>query len=175
MAASGTVPFDEVAEFHGHVCPGLAIGYVMSRAGLEALSKERAEDEELVAIVENDACGTDAVQFLTGCTFGKGNLLFHDYGKQVYTFYHRATGRAVRVTQKERAGDRDMTREERVRALLSTPVGDVVDVEEVEMASPDRAKIRNSVTCAYCGERVMETRARVRDGKTSCIPCSSKA
>ncbi len=174
MAAPGIVPFDEVAEFHGHVCPGLAIGYVMSRAGLEALSRERAEDEELVAIVENDACGTDAVQYLTGCTFGKGNLVFRDYGKQVYTFYHRATGRAVRVTPKERAGDREMPREERVHALLDAPAGDVVDVQEVDMASPDHARIRSSITCGYCGERVMETRARIRDGKTSCIPCASE-
>ena len=173
MSACGIIPFDEVAEFHGHVCPGLAIGYVMSRAGLEALSKERAEDEELVAIVENDACGTDAVQYLTGCTFGKGNLQFHDYGKQVYTFYHRATGRAVRVTPKERDGDREMSREERVHALLASPLADVVDVKVVEMVSPDRAKIRNSVTCAFCGERVMETRARIREGETSCIPCAS--
>jgi formylmethanofuran dehydrogenase subunit E len=126
-----------------------------------------------VAIVENDACGTDAVQYLTGCTFGKGNLLFHDYGKQVYTFYHRATGRAVRVTPSERPGDRDLPRDERVRALLDAPVSNVVDVEVVVMDAPDRARTRDSVNCAFCGEHVMETRARIREGKTSCIPCAS--
>mgnify|MGYP002866640913 CR=1 FL=1 len=45
------------------------------------LSAHRAEDEEIVAIVETDACSCDVVQVITGCTFGKGNLLYRDYGK----------------------------------------------------------------------------------------------
>jgi len=61
-------------------CPGLP-------GSLRALKelKGRAEDEELVAVVENNLCAVDAVQVMTGCTFGKGNLIFRDYGKQVYT------------------------------------------------------------------------------------------
>ena len=60
------VPFEEVAAFHGHVCPGLAIGYRMACAGMDALTSVRSADEELVAIVENDACGVDALQCVTG-------------------------------------------------------------------------------------------------------------
>jgi len=72
--------FAAVVRFHGHLCPGLAIGYRMTRAALAALGAGRAEDEDLVAVVENDACGVDAVQYLSGCTFGKGNLIFRDVG-----------------------------------------------------------------------------------------------
>ena len=82
--------YEEIIQFHGHECPGLAIGYKMATAAMEALESLRAEDEDLVAIVENDACGVDALQCITGCTFGKGNLLFRDYGKQVYTIYSRS-------------------------------------------------------------------------------------
>jgi formylmethanofuran dehydrogenase subunit E len=92
--------YEEAVKFHGHSCPGLAMGWRMTKAALDHFSSERAEDEEMVAIVENDACGTDAVQFLSGCTFGKGNLIFKDYGKMVYTFYHRASGKAVRISRK---------------------------------------------------------------------------
>jgi formylmethanofuran dehydrogenase subunit E len=77
--------FEDIVEFHGHVCPGLALGYRVSMFALKELG-ERALDEELVAIVENNSCAVDAVQVITGCTFGKGNLIFKDYGKQVYTF-----------------------------------------------------------------------------------------
>ncbi|NIP44160.1 MAG: formylmethanofuran dehydrogenase, partial [candidate division Zixibacteria bacterium] len=52
---------------------------------------------ELVAVVENDSCAVDAVQVLTGCTFGKGNLFFRDYGKQVYTFFRRPSGDFLRI------------------------------------------------------------------------------
>ncbi|MDN5348281.1 MAG: formylmethanofuran dehydrogenase subunit, partial [Clostridia bacterium] len=89
--------WEKAVEFHGHSCPGLAMGYRAAKIALRELARERAADEELVAIVETDACGVDAVQVLTGCTLGKGNLLYRDYGKHVFTFVCRDSGRAVRV------------------------------------------------------------------------------
>ena len=41
--------YDDLVAFHGHSCPGLAIGYRMSRAALDRLADARAEDEEIVA------------------------------------------------------------------------------------------------------------------------------
>jgi len=64
---------EQTINFHGHSCPGLAIGIRASELALSQL--ERASDEEIVAVVETDMCAVDAVQFLTGCTFGKGNLI----------------------------------------------------------------------------------------------------
>jgi len=49
--------------------------------------------------VENDTCGADAIQAILGCTFGKGNLYFKDYGKMVYTVFNRQNGRAIRIAQ----------------------------------------------------------------------------
>ena len=95
-----TDEFRKCLDFHGHLCPGLSIGYRAAKAGLEWLAENRSADEELVAIVENDACGCDAVQVLTGCTFGKGNFIFKDHGKQVFTFFGRKSGKAVRVSLK---------------------------------------------------------------------------
>jgi len=91
--------FEEVIRFHGHSCPGLALGYRVSLAALKAMDRGKiSEDEELVAIVENDSCAVDAIQLVTGCTFGKGNLIFRDYGKQVYTFLKRPSGNGVRIS-----------------------------------------------------------------------------
>ena len=73
-------PFSDVTDFHGHVCPGSALGYQAAKAGLKELSGERSQDEEIITIVENDSCAVDAIQVLTGCTFGKGNLIFFDFG-----------------------------------------------------------------------------------------------
>ena len=65
-------------DFHGHVCPGLAIGFKAAQAGLDHLKERRAEDEELITIIETNACSADAIQVLTGCTFGKGNFFHKD-------------------------------------------------------------------------------------------------
>ena len=91
--------FEDTIKFHGHACPGLAIGYRVANLALKELGL-RARDEELVAIVENNSCAVDAIQLMCGCTFGKGNLIFKDFGKQVYTFIKRQDSEAVRIAVK---------------------------------------------------------------------------
>lgn len=49
--------FKKCIDFHGHLCPGLSLGYQAATAGMDWRSAHRAEDEEIVAIVETDACG----------------------------------------------------------------------------------------------------------------------
>src|SRR4030043_1392109 len=89
--------FKKCVEFHGHRCPGLAIGFQAARALMDRLGTKRAPDEELVAIVETDACGADAIQVMTGCTFGKGNFIFRNYGKHAFSLMDRKRAKAMRV------------------------------------------------------------------------------
>ena len=83
-------PWERVCEFHGHVCPGLALGFSATILALEKLDVSRSVDEEMIAFVENNACGVDALQVLSGCPFEKENLFFIDQGKQVYPFARRS-------------------------------------------------------------------------------------
>ena len=69
-----TAEFKRCEEFHGHVCPGLSIGFRAAQAAIQKLRENRTQDEAVVTVVENDACYADAVQVLTGCTFCKGNF-----------------------------------------------------------------------------------------------------
>lgn len=87
---------DRVVDFHGHLCPGLAMGVQAARIALREVGPH-SKDEEIVAVVETDMCAVDAIQFLTGCTFGKGNLVHRDYGKNAYTFFRRSDGTAIRI------------------------------------------------------------------------------
>lgn len=182
----------ETIQFHGHLCPGLALGYRVAKAALRELGAERPRDEELVAVVENDSCAADAVQFITGATFGKGNLVFWDYGKHVYTFYNRRTGKGVRISEdyrgfendprfpelkkREEAGE-DVSREraaymmEKAGAVLRADEREIMIITPVLGSPPGEAKIRKSVRCSLCGEKLMESRGRMWDGKTVCIPC----
>lgn len=63
-------------------------------------NRGRSADEEVVAVVETDMCAVDAIQFLTGCTFDKSNLIFRDYGKNAFTFVRRSDNKAIRVMTK---------------------------------------------------------------------------
>ncbi|MFO7899073.1 MAG: FmdE family protein [Planctomycetota bacterium] len=166
---------EAAVRFHGHLCPGLAIGYRASRVGLDRLGASRAEDEELIAIVENDSCSADGVQWLTGCTFGKGNFFFRDHGKQVFTFALRPSGRAVRVALKprdRRPAPADDTRAAAVEQMVTAAVDALFEVNELTIDLPPRATIRESVVCDRCGEPVMTSRTRPVGGQTLCLPCA---
>lgn len=167
--------YKDIIDFHGHSCPGLVIGYRMSRGALAHLSDARSADEEIVAIVENNACGVDALQCLSGSTFGKGNLIFRDYGKQVYTLYSRQSKKGVRVAFNPRSIPGNIRgREQFIDWLLNAPEEDILSIREVEIEEPELARITDSVVCESCGESVMETRTRTIDGRQQCIPCSEK-
>ena len=102
--------WNKCAAFHGHVCPGLTIGYRAALYAIELLGLTFSEDEDVVCISENDACGVDAIQVILGCSVGKGNLLFHMRGKQAFSFYNRSNGKSVRLVLKP--NPREMSREE---------------------------------------------------------------
>jgi len=194
-AQEGTMNSDvveRVVEFHGHMCPGLAMGIQASRIALREIGPS-AKDEEVVAVVETDMCGVDGIQFLTGCTFGKGNLVHRDYGKNAYTFYRRSDGRAVRIAGRPQAwapapeheelfdrlgsGEASVAarffelHEARATALLALDPDDLFTVTEVHEPPPHLARVFDSVSCDRCGEGVMETRVRRLGGRELCQPC----
>ena len=188
--------FKRCSEFHGHICPGMAIGYRAAQSGLAWLQKPRAIDEELIAIVENNACGADAVQVLTGCTFGKGNFIFKDYGKAVYTFLDRSTGKGVRVAlrpgaiaqtdeqrnlmDKIRKGT--VTDEEKKRfeelhfqkacEILVKQEDELFSIRKSDMALPPKAEVEPSVLCEQCREPTMASRLMDHKGRKVCMECA---
>jgi formylmethanofuran dehydrogenase subunit E len=187
--------FKKCATFHGHICPGLSIGYRSSLKAMEWLRENRAEDEEIVAIIETNACGADAVQVLTGCTYGKGNLLFKDHGKQVLTLLSRKTGNGVRVALKAGALElneehrqlMDRIREgnatdaekarfqelhlKRSRDILENTDEALFDVLEIHEDLPPKAQIEPSISCDRCGEPTMASKLRSKDGMQLCGGC----
>ena len=192
--------FNEAVAFHGHACPGLALGYRAAGYALQHLRAGRSEDEDLVTIVENDACGVDAIQLVAGCSVGKGNLILKDYGKHAYTFIDRKSSRAIRLVQRpepviqridpvasalrEKVMGGTATPAEQkefherqaavIERILKMPIDDLFIPREVKPEIPVRAKIFTSVQCASCGEMVAEHRARVRNGTFVCMPCAGE-
>lgn len=189
---------EQVVAFHGHLCPGLAMGIQAAQLALDRIGPHAA-DEEVFAVTETDMCAVDAVQVLTGCTFGKGNLVHQDWGKNAFTFFRRSDGKALRLVTrpdawqrhdehqelfaKVRAGDAtDAQRarfrelhEARSRAILERPAEELFELRVFLGRPPPRARIHASVECADCGEAVMETRIRRFEGRELCQPCFETA
>ena len=190
--------FKRCTDFHGHVCPGIAIGFRAAQVLMERLGVRKSPDEELVAVVETDACGCDAIQVMTGCTFGKGNFFFRDYGKHAFSLTDRKQGRTVRVClhpdavktapehlpllEKVRSGkatSEEMKRfkqiqEERLTNVLEADAESLFKIEEVSPFIPPTAKIVKSEICDVCGESTKGDLLRDVGGRKMCIPCAQQ-
>ena len=62
-------------------------------------------------------------------------------------------------------------RAKKIALILSARGEELFKVVKGKMDLPEEAKIYPSLRCGACGEKVMEPRARVKDGKIVCIPC----
>ena len=188
---------EKTIAFHGHSCPGLAIGIRAAELALQKLG--HPDQSDLVAIVETDMCGVDAIQFLIGCTFGKGNLIHKDYGKMAFNFYDRRKNIGFRVVlrmdisgevglelrslskkmENDTGNEEERIRYEELRRSLQDRYMDA-DIEkmfiimEPAFPIPRPALILQSLQCEACGEMTMESRTRRLGGRILCLPCFEK-
>lgn len=185
---------DRTIAFHGHSCPGLAIG--IRAAELARTRLGVPEEIELVAVAETDMCGLDAIQFLTGCTYGKGNLIHKDLGKMAFSFFDRKSKKGFRAVLNPEANAAINTElrglmkkvadqttsaadEERRLSLraqlqgwyMDAPLEEMFMVKDTNVPAPRRARVLESLQCEQCGEMTMESRTRRFGGRTLCIPC----
>lgn len=185
---------DEVIAFHRHSCPGLAMGIRAAEYAMKLFPDVNPGD--FVCVTETDMCGVDAIQYIAGCSYGKGNLIHKDYGKTAFTFFDRKNARGARLlfspkypeeigaesvylAEKRKEGELSADDNERntvLRAqmtqwLMDSELDEIYAVEEVTAAPPRRAMVLASFDCESCGEKTMESRTRRFGGKTLCIPC----
>ena len=155
--------------FHGHECGGLTIGYKAALYAMDLLELEFSDDEQVVCISENDACGVDAIQVMLGCSVGKGNLLFHMRGKQAFSFYNRKTGASVRLVLKPKP--HEMTREESFAYYQNSEPKDLFTVKQTAVRLPEEARIFRSYLCDCCGESAGENWIRLAGDRKLCLDC----
>jgi formylmethanofuran dehydrogenase subunit E len=187
-------------EFHGHLCPGLIYGYLVAKEGMRLLSLSRSEDEEVVAISENDSCAVDALQVVLGTSVGKGNLILNNFGKNVYTIlsrkkdsafrfsrktYYRYEGdnaAAYEILEKKIAGKTASKEEQQQHSimksldLLRKDFSDVFATEKIIVPDQQYAQLAPSVPCSLCGEMTMATKlVDMGSQKNCCIPCAKRS
>ncbi len=161
--------WNDCVAFHGHECGGLTIGYKASLYAIDLLKLEFSDDEQVVCVTENDACGVDAIQVMLGCSVGKGNLLFHIRGKQAFSFYNRKSGQSVRLVLKPKP--EGMTKAESFAYYQSCRPEEMFEVKQTTIHLPEKAKLFDSYICDCCGEVTGANWIRISDNKKLCLDC----
>ncbi len=162
--------WEKAAEFHGHKCPGLAIGYKVSLLALKHLEiKDDINDEDIVCIAETDACGVDAVQVILKATVGTGAMRIMYTGKQAFNIFNRKNDKKARFVLNDMQNFN--SKKERMEYILSADEEKLFTIKEVKMDFPEKAKIFNSYICAECGEKTAENAVSLINGRYVCNSC----
>ena len=187
---------EEAIEFHGHLCPGIAFGCRAALYACRQLNIEpgRLQDSHIV-VAENDLCGLDGIQYITGCTIGNDGLVIRNIGKQAFNFISKKTGQGIRVvlnvplwesaeplllhakvkngkaTEQERK-DFIKARFERGQKLLDLPDEQLLKLTPVAHSAQERVRLFPSVKCSLCQEAVMEPYVSNIEGNHLCQDCN---
>ena len=191
----------KAGELHGHFCSYLAYGVKAGFVAMCELGARSTGMEEVIAIVETNNCFSDGVQMVTGCSFGNNALIYRDFGKTAVTVAKRGRT-AIRivldadfeasrkqaypeanelwnkiVARREQASPQEHKRltqlfSEMAVTELNIPAEEMFKMNHLRIPLPEYAPIYASVRCSVCDEKVMETRARVKEGKPVCIRCA---
>ncbi len=194
---------EKAGELHGHLCNYLAYGVIAGYIAVCELGVKSTGMEKVIVIVETNNCFSDGVQMVTGCSFGNNALIYRDLGKTAVTVAKR-DGTAIRialdpdfedsredeypeayklwnkvVAKREKTTPKEHRRMMRLFAEMSInelnkPADKMFRIKRIKITVPEYAPIFASVRCSICGENVMETRARVKDGKPICIDCAEE-
>jgi formylmethanofuran dehydrogenase subunit E len=175
-------------DFHGEVCPGIVMGTRIAMAGLRELGMDPFQrNRDLMVYVEIDRCMADAVQAVTGITMGHRTLKYKDYGKFAATFVDLSTNKAVRVSvaedprrdpgepsRKPVGPPAESNMKDMVEKLSRVPEEELLIIEEVKVDVPEQdipgfPKYR--AYCEECGDRVLDRREIIVEGRTLCRAC----
>ncbi len=187
--------WEKAIAFHGHPCCLLAIGYRATKIALEKLDIN-GHKHNLVAVVENRTCAADAVQVVSGCTFGKRNFIYRDNGKYVFTFSRLGERQALRVSLKagvlgkegedfvvlmEKVANGVATEEEQaefahrqeplMKYILEGPAEEIFAVQFIDAEIHLPELCLQMVTCSRCGEEMMKDHTFFPCGQPVCKRC----
>ncbi|MBU4439195.1 MAG: formylmethanofuran dehydrogenase subunit E family protein [Acetobacterium sp.] len=122
--------------YHGHHCPGLAIGVRASLEIIKALPIDFEAGDEIVCVSENESCSVDGIRVVLGCTGEKGNLFFIKGGNQAFSVFNQTTGKSVRLILKDLP---QMERDDLEAFLLNEPdVTKLFDFEKPHFELPEK-------------------------------------
>ncbi len=188
--------WSKAVAFHGHVCPGIVVGFRASMKVLGLLNRPgKLIGESHYAIVENDVCGVDGVQLITGCTLGNDSLIIENQGKFAFAWVDKQSGEGFRLLLKadlwksnkplelhhkvklgtataEEKKKFISFRNQRGLELMELSDEELFQVEEIVRKIPGKPRLHPFVQCARCNEPFMEPWTHFVNSEIICSQCA---
>jgi formylmethanofuran dehydrogenase subunit E len=193
------IALKRVVDFHGHICPELALGSKFCEFVQRLLGENILEENNFSVLAENSTSALDAIQILLGVTVGNQRLMVMDYGKHNYTLFSRNKDKGWIFKMKAMNFDdeeafyrlegkiinnnallEDIVSfqkliDERVRQIFSSSPEELFILESTQSAQQQPQESTSIYTiCSICGQQVLASRSIERRDKVMCLPCFQK-
>ncbi|MGI1657796.1 MAG: formylmethanofuran dehydrogenase subunit E family protein [Desulfitobacterium sp.] len=84
-------PWELVIDFHGHTCPGIALGYRVAQLAQREMGIRPTPDSEVLVKAYTQSCAVDAMQVLNKATLGRRALMIEETQQHLYQFHFTGT------------------------------------------------------------------------------------
>ncbi|XWX02464.1 FmdE family protein [Aggregatilineales bacterium SYSU G02658] len=174
---------EQTSALHRHLCPRQVLGVRMGVLAGELLGVPVPQtNKRLYTFVETDGCFADGVSVAVNCWLGRRTMRLIDYGKVAATFVDTQTETAIRIAPSPQARElaaayapNERSRwHTMLKAYQTMPAEELLRWQRVRLTIDMRALISRAgvrVTCAVCGEEILNEREIVVDGQTVCKSC----
>lgn len=121
--------WEETIKFHGHECPGIAMGFKICEAAMKKMGINPSKDE-IICIAENNTCPADAIRFILKCNEQNNKLSFNLSEDLAFSFLNKANGQTLKIQLKPLKRDKNMSKEQFTNAILEMDVDDLMVYSE---------------------------------------------
>lgn len=121
--------WEKTIKFHGHECPGIAMGFKICEAAVKKLGINSSKDE-IICIAENNTCPVDAIRFILGCKEENNKLSFRLSEDLAFSFLNKTNGQKLKIQLKPLKRDENMNKEQFTNKILEMNVDDLMIYSE---------------------------------------------
>lgn len=192
------ISLQQVVNFHGHICPELAIGGKFCEFVQNLFNTGAIPTSGFSVLAENNTSALDAIQVLLGATVGNQRLQVMDYGKHNYTLFSKIEKRGWKLKMKdfpfaEEEHYRELERkivshqavfddvvmfqqllDAMIRRIMAFTPEELFEIEETGVGNIPVESTTVYLVCAVCGEKMLSSRGVVQGRMTVCMPCFQK-
>ena len=119
----------EVVKFHGHECPGLAIGIRACEAIISKMNIKPKEDK-IICITENNTCPVDGIKYVFGCDYDKKNLFYKESDELAFNIFNASNNDSLRIIYKGK--NNTDTKDGYMKYILSAHIDELFDFSKVK-------------------------------------------
>ncbi len=119
----------EAVKFHGHECPGLAIGMKTCEAIISKM-KIKPKEDKIICIAENNTCPVDGIKSVFDCDYDKKNLFYKESGELAFNIFNMDNSDSLRIIYKGK--NKTNSKEEYIKYILNAEIDELFDFSKVK-------------------------------------------